>query len=145
MKWQAIALVNQGDRQHSFVPCLDGPERASAGLFLAVLWAVIFVDEQPEFDALFKARVQARAWSSEGCSSALKVGTHAGRVRLAPLVCMRRVFCLHVYALSMGCGTDVQRLRDCGRRPSAATSFQELSPMVCTRLVHGWLVAALRD
>src|SRR5258706_4832534 len=40
---------------------LMAPSGLPLALFVAVLWAVIFVDVRPAFAALFQARVQARA------------------------------------------------------------------------------------
>jgi putative oxidoreductase len=40
---------------------LMAPGGLPLALFVAVLWAVIFVDVRPAFAALFQARVQARA------------------------------------------------------------------------------------
>ena len=40
---------------------LMAPSGLPLALFVAVLWAVIFVDARPAFAALFQARVQARA------------------------------------------------------------------------------------
>jgi hypothetical protein len=37
------------------------PSGFPLALFVALLWAVIFVDVRPAFAALFQARVQARA------------------------------------------------------------------------------------
>jgi hypothetical protein len=37
------------------------PSGLPLALFVAVLWAVIFVDVRPAFAALFQPRVQARA------------------------------------------------------------------------------------
>src|SRR5258708_4198894 len=42
---------------------LTAPSGLPLALFVAVLWAVIFVDVRPAFAALFQARVQARARS----------------------------------------------------------------------------------
>jgi putative oxidoreductase len=44
-----------------FVPSSDAPSGLPLALFVAVLWAVIFVDVRPAFAPLFQARVQARA------------------------------------------------------------------------------------
>ena len=40
---------------------LMAPGGLPLALFVAVLWAVIFVDVRPAFAALFQARVHARA------------------------------------------------------------------------------------
>jgi hypothetical protein len=40
---------------------LMAPRGLPLAIFVAVLWAVIFVDVRPAFAALFQARVQARA------------------------------------------------------------------------------------
>ena len=40
---------------------LMAPSGLPLALFVAVLWAVVFVDVRPAFAALFQARVQARA------------------------------------------------------------------------------------
>jgi hypothetical protein len=40
---------------------LMAPSGLPLALFVAVLWAVIFVDVRPAFAALFKSRLQARA------------------------------------------------------------------------------------
>ena len=50
-----------GDRQHPCFPCLDGPERASAGLFVVVVRAVVFADVRPAFAGLFQPRWKVQA------------------------------------------------------------------------------------
>ena len=42
-------------------PALMGPSGLPLALFVAVLWAVIFVDVRPAFSGLFQSRLQPRA------------------------------------------------------------------------------------
>jgi len=50
-----------GTGQHSYLPRVDGPCRASDGPVVAILWTAIFIQVRPAFSGLFQSRWQPRA------------------------------------------------------------------------------------
>jgi putative oxidoreductase len=65
---------------------LMAPGGLPLALFVAVLWAVIFVSVRPAFDGLFQSRskAQARVWAAQKDSSLLSDEQRAQEIRFQP-------------------------------------------------------------